>query len=367
MLEIDIRQRLGDFELAVDFATPGGLTALFGRSGSGKTSLVNAIAGLTRPEQGRIAVDGAVLFDSAGGINIAPEKRRVGYVFQEGRLFPHMTVRRNLTYGMNLVPRPLRTRDFGRVVELLSFQPLLERRPATLSGGEKQRVAIGRALLASPRVLLMDEPLASLDAPRKNEILPFIERLRDEAGLPIVYVSHAMEEVIRLADTMVVLADGANVAVGGVEEIMSRLDLRPHTGRHEAGAVLAVTLSGRDEEFGLSLLSFPGGTFRVPGLDLPEGTRMRVHVRARDIALSLEKPEKTSILNVLEGEIRTIEATEGPQVEVLLDIGAPLVARITRKSLHDLGLKPGTRVHAMVKAVAIDRHSLGGHGTRERG
>lgn len=366
MLEVDVRRRLGDFELQTRFTAEAGLTAFFGRSGAGKTSLVNMLAGLERPDSGRIAIDGHVLFDSATGTDTPPERRRLGYVFQDARLFPHLSVRSNLTYGMRLVPAAERHQDLDAVVDLLDLGALLKRRPRTLSGGEKQRVSIGRALLASPRLLLMDEPLASLDAPRKNEILLFIERLRDELRLPIVYVSHAMEEVIRLADTLVILSQGKVVASGGVEDLMSRLDLRPLTGRYEAGAVLSVTVSGQDESFELTELSFAGNRLLVPRVDLPPGTRLRLRVRARDVSLSLTRPSGISVLNILEGVIERIEAGDGPQMDVLLNVGAPLIARLTRRSVHDMGLVPGKTVFALVKAVAIDRHSFGQRGTRQR-
>ena len=366
MIEVDVRRRFGEFLLEARFTAEGAVTALFGRSGSGKTSLVNLLAGLETPEQGRIVVDGRVLFDSQAGIDVAPEHRRLGYVFQEARLFPHLSVQGNLVYGMRLVPPAERHQDFDAVVELLGLRPLLRRRPHALSGGEKQRVAIGRALLASPRLLLMDEPLASLDAPRKEEILPLIEDLRDHLGVPIVYVSHMMEEVVRLADTLVLLSDGRVAAVGGVEELSGRLDLRPITGRHEAGAVLAATVTGHDQTFGLSELSFHGNRLLVPLLDLPPGSGLRVRIRARDVALCLTPPADTSILNVFSGVVKEIEASDRPQVDVLLDVGAPLIARITRRSVAALGLEPGKPVHALVKAVAIDRHSLGGRGAGRR-
>ena len=267
---------------------------------------------------------------------------------------------------MARVPRADRHRDFDDAVRLLDLRPLLRRRPRALSGGEKQRVAIGRALLAGPRLLLMDEPLASLDVSHKNEILPFVERLRDEVGLPIVYVSHAMEEVVRLADVMVLLSDGKVAAVGGVEELTSRLDLRPLTGRYEAGAVLAVRLDGHDERFGLTALTFAGNRLLVPGLDLPQGSELRVRIRARDVALSLTRPAAISVLNVFAGTIREIDAGEGPQVDVLVDVGVPLMARVTRRSVHDLALVPGKAVYALVKAVAVDRHSLGRRGALRR-
>ncbi len=366
MIEVDVRRRHGAFTLDAQFTTDtgdhGGVTVLFGRSGAGKTSLVNLLAGLDRPDAGRIVIGGAVLFDSETGVDLPPEHRRLGYVFQDGRLFPHLSVLRNLTYGMKRHgndgdgPVPLET-----AIDLLDLGALLDRRPATLSGGEKQRVAIGRALLAYPRLLLMDEPLASLDAARKNEILPFIEQLRDETGIPIVYVSHALDEVIRLADTLVLLSDGKVAAVGGVEDLMSRLDLRPLTGRYEAGAVIAATVRSHEEADGLTVLEFAGGTMRVPYTDLPLGKKLRVRVRARDVSLALAEPRDISILNVFPGTVREIGGEPGPQVDVLIDIGCPLWARITRHALDKLSIKPGKPVHALVKAVAFDRHSLG-HG-----
>src|ERR671931_1108660 len=213
MLEVDIEHRLAEFELDIHFRSGRGLTALFGRSGAGKTSVVNAIAGLIRPQRGRIVVDGSVLVDTEKGLFAPTHRRRVGYVFQEGRLFPHLTVRHNLLFGRRFAPDTARSIGFDDVVELLGIGPLLDRRPGRLSGGEKQRVAIGRALLARPRLLLMDEPLASLDARRKDEILPYLERLRDQASVPIVYVSHSVAEVTRLATTIVLISDGRVRAV----------------------------------------------------------------------------------------------------------------------------------------------------------
>ncbi|WP_316976710.1 molybdenum ABC transporter ATP-binding protein [Shumkonia mesophila] len=366
MLEVDVRRRAGSFLLDARFCADVGLTALFGRSGSGKTSLVDTLAGLNRPDEGRIVIDGHTLFDSKAGIDLPPERRRLGYVFQEARLFPHLSVAGNLTYGMKLTPPAERHQDFDRVVDLLDLRAHLRRRPATLSGGEKQRVAIGRALLASPRILLMDEPLASLDAARKAEILPFIERLRDEMRLPVVYVSHAIEEVIRLADTMVVMSDGQVAASGPVEAIMSRLDLHPLTGRYETGAVLVATVVGADLAYGLTELSFADRRLWVPRVDLPVGTPLRVRIRARDVSLSLTPPERISILNVLEGTVEELDIGEQPQVDVRIDVGAPIIARITRRSAENLGLRPGVRIYVLIKAVAVDRPSLGRRGSRTR-
>ncbi|NQV56639.1 MAG: molybdenum ABC transporter ATP-binding protein [Rhodospirillales bacterium] len=366
MLEIDISHRVGDFSLKAAFTAPAGsITALFGQSGSGKTTLINLIAGLASPDQGHILSGGDTLFHSGQGIDIGPERRRIGYVFQDGRLFPHMDVRRNLTYGARAGKGLAGGVNFDQIAELLDIQSLLSRRPGALSGGERQRVAIGRALLSNPQVLLMDEPLASIDAQRRGEILPFIERLRDELNMTIIYVSHAIEEVIRLADRMVILSDGAIAAIGGVEDLMARLDLFPLTGRFEGGAVLATTCRGYDREFGLAELEFPGGILRVPGAELPIGTRFRAHIRARDVSLMLGKPEATSVLNVFEGSVVEIGGGDGPQADVRLDIGSPLIARVTKKSLHDLDIKPGKRLFAMVKAVAIDRRAFNGPPPRD--
>jgi len=371
MIEVDVEKRLGDFQLAAKFDVPAaGITALFGRSGAGKTSLVNAFAGLLRPDRGRIAVEGDVLFSSEDGIDRPPERRRLGYVFQEDRLFPHYSVRGNLTYGMRGRPRdPALSID--AVVGLLRLEPLLARQPRDLSGGEKQRVAIGRALLADPLLLLMDEPLASLDHSHRAEILPFIERLRDSLRIPIIYVSHAMEEIVRLADALVLISEGRVAAVGPVEELTSRLDLRPLTGRYEAGAVIRATVAGSDKTFGLTELAFPGGRMRVPHLGLPLGTTVRARIRARDVALALQQPVGISILNVFAGRVVEIAADQGVLVDVRLDIGkpdrpVPLWARVTARSAHELGLEIGKPVFALVKSVALDRMSFSPYGSAPR-
>ncbi len=370
MIEVDVQKRLGKFDLAVQFTAPTvGITALFGRSGAGKTTLVNALAGLVRPDQGRIAVDGEVLFSAADGIDRRPERRRLGYVFQEGRLFPHYSVRGNLAYGRPHGQARDPALSFDAVVELLRLAPLLQRRPHNLSGGEKQRVAIGRALLADPRLLLMDEPLASLDLAHRSEILPFIEELRDRLRIPIVYVSHAMEEVVRLADTLVLMSEGRVAAVGTIEDLTSRLDLRPLTGRFDAGAVIRANVAGNDLVFGLTELTFPGGRLRVPHLGLPLGTPVRARIRARDVALALERPQGLSILNVFAGRVVEIAEDQGPMVEVRLDIGKPdrpvvLWARITRRSAHDLRLEVGKPIHALVKSVALDSQSFSPYSRR---
>ena len=368
MLELQVRKKLGSFAIDAEVACEtGGIVALFGRSGAGKTSLVNMLAGLLRPDAGRIAVNGGVLFDAERGIDLPPERRRLGYVFQEGRLFPHLSVRGNLTYGLKRAPRGERHIEIDQIVALLGLEEVIGRRPHDLSGGEKQRVALGRALLANPRLLLMDEPLAALDQARKDEVLPFIERLRDELAIPVVYVGHAMQEIVRLADTMVLMSEGRVIEVGPVEALTSRLDLRPLAGRYEAGAVIEARVVRHEPDFALSELSFAGGTLRVARLDLEPGAELRVRIRARDVALALGPPAETSILNVFPGTIRDIGEESGPQVDILLDVGgAALWARITARSRHDLRLAPGKQVYALVKAVAIDSHSLGRAGGRGR-
>ena len=359
MLEVDIEHRLAAFELDIHFRSGRGLTALFGRSGAGKTSIVNAIAGLIRPERGRIVVDKAVLLDTERGIRAPTHRRRVGYVFQEGRLFPHLTVRQNLLFGRWFASGGAPSAHLDDVVELLGIGPLLNRRPGRLSGGEKQRVAIGRALLARPRLLLMDEPLASLDARRKDEILPYLERLRDQAGVPIVYVSHSVAEVTRLATTIVVISEGRVRAVGPVQAVMGRADLYPLAGRFEAGAVLAVHVVAHDPRWRLTELAGSFGKLVVPRLDVPIGTALRVRIRARDVILAVTPPAGISALNVLAGEVEKLVPIEEGALEVQLRIGNErLLARVTRRSGEALGLAPGRRVFAVIKTVAIDRRSL---------
>ncbi len=359
-LEVDVAHRLGAFSIAATFRAESGLTALFGRSGAGKTSLINLIAGLIRPDRGRILVDGETLVDVERGIFVPPHRRRIGYVFQEARLFPHLTVRQNLTYGRWFTPRAERQVNLDHVVDLLGLKALLDRRPGGLSGGEKQRVALGRALLVSPRLLLMDEPLASLDTPRKDEILPYIERLRDEVKVPIVYVSHSVPEVTRLATTMVLLSDGKMEAVGPVAEIMSRLDLYPLTGRYEAGAVIEARVTAHDERVQLTTLTANAGAFRAPRLDLAVGTPVRLRIRARDVMLALQPPAGISALNILPGRVAQMRETGGPIVELRLDCnGDMLLARITRQSVQALGLEIGRPVYAVIKSIAFDRRSLG--------
>ena len=357
MIELDIQARLGDFALDARLATPAdGTLALFGRSGSGKTSIVRAIAGLLRPARGRVALAGDTLFDSAKGIDVPAEKRRLGYVFQDSRLFPHLSVARNLRYGFERAPAGERRIGFDAVVALLGLEALLARKPATLSGGERQRVAIGRALLAAPRALLMDEPLASLDAARKAEVLPYLERMRAGTGLPIVYVSHAHDEVLRLADRIALIDDGAVRACGPVAEIAARLDLGPVAGRFEAGAVIDTKVAAYLPELALTRLEFDGGVLEVPALDAPPGTKVRVQVRARDVMLATIRPQGLSARNVIEARIAALKIEDGAFAEAALAAGtATLRARMTRASVAELGLREGQTVFAVIKSVAIGR------------
>ncbi|MBL8520646.1 MAG: molybdenum ABC transporter ATP-binding protein [Betaproteobacteria bacterium] len=363
MLAVDVQQRLGTFELDARFASAAPVTALFGRSGAGKTRLVNAIAGVARPDRGTIRFGDSTFFDSVQGIHMAPEDRRVGYVFQDGLLFPHLTVAANLDYGARNRARPAGpaspiARD--HVIELLGLVLLLHRKPRDLSGGEKQRVALGRALLSQPRLLLLDEPLAGVDSGRKSEILAYIEKLRDEFGLPIVLVTHAIDEVVRLADTLVLIDEGRVQAAGAVEEIMGRLDLAPLTGRHEAGAVIDARVASHDTHYELTHLAFSGGSLAVPRVIAAVGDAVRVRIRARDVSLALDAPQGLSIQNVLPATVESIRDESGPIVDVRVLAGeSPLIARITRQSLDRLRLAPGQRVHALVKAVSLDRRSVG--------
>jgi len=351
-LEVDVDHRRGSFHLAARFSAAPGLTALFGRSGSGKTSLVDLVGGLIRPDRGRIAVDGQVLVDTERGLFVPKHRRRIGYVFQDSRLFPHLSVRRNLLYGRWFARESAGgAADLASVVDLLGVGHLLERKPESLSGGEKQRVAIGRALLAHPQLLLMDEPLASLDEARRAEILPYIERLRDEAGVPILYVSHSVAEVARLATTVVILTDGMVTAVGPV------LDILPLAEGNDGGSVLDARVASHDDAFQLSVLASAAGELQVPRLSAPVGATVRAYIRSRDVMLSLSPPQDISALNVLAGKVVGIAPTaNGSQADVRLDCsGATLMARLTLKSVERLALAPGRPVHAVIKSVSFER------------
>ncbi|MEO8441365.1 MAG: molybdenum ABC transporter ATP-binding protein, partial [Betaproteobacteria bacterium] len=307
-------------------------------------------------DAGHIEVNGDCLFDSARGIDVPVERRRVGYVFQEGRLFPHLTVRDNLNYGYALAAPGQRYVEFKQVVDLLGLAHILGRRPANLSGGEKQRVAIGRALLASPLVLLMDEPLAALENLRKGEILRYIECLHAEIKVPIIYVTHSVEEIIRLAEIVVLMAAGKVVATGKPSEVMGRTELRAHMGIFEGGTVIDAKVAEHDLQYDLTTLEFSGGRLIVPGVDALPGEAVRLRVRARDVSIALTRPQDVSLLNVLKGYVVAANPGAGSSCDVRIDIGGVnLAARVTRLSADRLAIAPGREVYALIKAISLDR------------
>jgi len=353
-LSVALRHRFGDFGLDVAFETGPGVTALFGRSGAGKTTIVNAVAGLLRPDHAQIMLDGQ-RFDT-----LPVHKRRVGYVFQDARLFPHMTVAENLDYASRYGAR---ASDRPRIIEMLGIGALLDRRPATLSGGEKQRVALGRALLSNPRLLLMDEPLAALDAPRKADILPYLDRLKAETGVPILYVSHAVDEVARLADHMVLLAGGRVARQGPIFDVMADPAAVPLLGVREAGAVLRARVAAHGED-GLSTLQLSAGSVQLMGVQAQVGSMVRLRVLAQDVLLSLSRPEGLSAQNTLPVTIKTIRAGDGPGAAIALDAGGDaLLARVTARAVQTMGLREGQSVFAVIKATSVAQSAISGGAT----
>ena len=358
-LSVDIHHTLGETSVDVAFEASAGITALFGQSGSGKTTVVNAVAGLLTPRSGRIALNFDVLFDSKTKINRPPHQRRLGYVFQDARLFPHLTVLGNLAYGARYAPKGSTGPALEDVAELLGITPLLQRRPGTLSGGEKQRVAIGRALLSHPRMLLMDEPLAALDSARKDEILPYLEHLRDFTNLPILYVSHSVAEVAGLAATVVVLDQGSVAQVGTAEQVFSDPTMVRQLGLREAGSILPASIKEHHSD-GLTELAVSGGKLFLPKVDLPLGAKTRVRVLAQDVMLSRELPTGLSALNILSGTITDVRTGSGPGAVVQMRCqNNLLLARITKRSAHALKLAPGVECHAIIKSVSVARHDVG--------
>ncbi len=357
-LSVDISLRLGKFALEAAFEAGPGVTAIFGPSGSGKTTLINAVAGLARPERGRILVGDTVLFDARTGIDLPCHKRRIGYVFQDGRLFPHLSVEDNLLYGQRFSDRKL---PAGPVVEMLGLEGLLTRKPAHLSGGEKQRVAIGRALLADPQVLLMDEPLAALDAARKDEILPYLERLRDADRVPVLYVSHAMSEVARLANHLVLLRDGKVARQGPLDDILADPAAVRDIGLREAGALITARVAASDVGDGLSELATSAGKLFLPKLDLPEGAMLRLRIQASDVILSKDHPDGLSALNILPATVSEIYEGGGPGAAILLTSGTDrILARITMRSARALKLRAGMKCFAILKTVSVAPRDIGG-------
>jgi len=358
--------RRGDFSLDVNLSIPAsGITGLFGESGSGKTTLLRCIAGLERSAYGRLVVGGEIWQDDASGISRAIHHRKIGYVFQEPRLFAHLTVRGNLEYGGRRTKTGRKRVDFERIVELLGLQSLLHRSPHDLSGGEAQRVAIGRALLREPRFVFMDEPMAGLDRTRRDEILPFMDRLHSELSLPIIYVSHNIEEVCRLCDHLVVMQKGQVLADGELQSMLSRMDL-PILNGDEAGSVIQGTIASYDAEYDLTRLNFSAGALEIPGRHGVPGGELRIRVRANDVSLCRERPGQTTILNIVAATVDRIQPDRGAVLLVRLAAGTDtLMARITRRSGHQLSLRSGERVLAQIKAVSV-RNSLEGTGSGSR-
>ena len=349
--------RYPDFALDVDLDLPGrGVTALYGHSGSGKTTCLRCIAGLERAEHGFIQINDEVWQDSRKKHFVPPHKRALGYVFQEASLFPHLSVRANLEFGLRRIAREQRRVDLRHATELLGIGHLLDRHPQHLSGGERQRVGIARALLTSPRLLLMDEPLAALDSQRKSEILPYLERLHDELEIPVLYVSHSQDEVARLADHIVLLSAGKALASGPVGETLARLDL-PLAQGDDAGVVIDGLVTDYNVDYQLLTLQLPRSLLnvRVAHLPLAVGKQLRFKVQARDVSLSLAGGEQSSILNRLPVTvISEIAADNTAHVLVRLDAGGtPLLARITRYSRDHLQVHPGQQLWAQIKAVAV--------------
>jgi molybdate transport system ATP-binding protein len=353
-LAIRLRHRFPSIQIDIAFEVQAaGVTVLFGPSGAGKSTVIAAAAGLLRPDACRVAVDGMVLADTAAGVWLPPERRRVGLVFQDARLFPHMSVATNLRFGMRrAAPGPVR---FDEVVELLGIGALLARRPHTLSGGERQRVAIGRALLAQPHLLLMDEPLASLDDARKAEILPYLTRLKTALRLPVIYVTHSLDEVNRLADSMVLLEAGRVVGSGTVSEVAARTDL-PLAQRDDAGALLLCRVVAHDVGRELTRLEGGGATFWVPLLDAPLQAERRIRIPAREVILAGKPPDAISVHNIVPGVVRRITG-EAARRSVLVEIALPsgaLLGRVTPDAIVRLALSPGTPVLALIKSTSIE-------------
>jgi len=358
MLSIIARKRRGAFELDASFELPTpGVVALFGRSGCGKSTLVNIIAGLLRPDFGRVALEGTVLLDTARQIDVPPEHRRIGYVFQEARLFPHLGVAANLRYAQRRAAAPSFV-SLDRVVELLDLAPLMNRRTHQLSGGERQRVAIGRALLTQPALLLLDEPLASLDASRREEVLPYLETLRDQLAIPMVYVSHNFDEALRLATHLVLMESGKTTAQGDIGEMSLNPGVRAIIGADAVGAIVEGTVLGADAS-GLTRVRVGHGELKINTDMLAVGAKLRMQLLARDLIIAAEAPRRLSVRNSLPGIIKTVTDDADNSDLVGIDIGGAIItARVTKAATRDLGLVPGLNVWALVKAVSLRSHSF---------
>ncbi|HEY0289414.1 MAG TPA: molybdenum ABC transporter ATP-binding protein [Pseudomonas sp.] len=356
-IEVRLQVDYTRFAVDVDLTLPGqGITAFFGHSGSGKTTCLRCIAGLEKTARGLVQINGETWQDSAKGIFLPPHKRALGYVFQEASLFSHLTVKGNLEFGLRRIPARERRVQLDQASELLGIDHLLTRHPDNLSGGERQRVGIARALLTSPKLLLLDEPLAALDASRKREILPYLERLHDELEIPMLYVSHSQDEVARLANHLVLLSEGKVLASGPIGETLARLDL-PLAMGDDAGVVIGGTVSAYDPDYQLLTVRLPDSdlSIRVAHSPLRSGQPLRFKVQARDVSLNLQPDEQSSILNRLPVTVVSeVPAENAAHVMVRLDVGGtPLLARITRFSRDQLQLRPGLSLWAQIKSVAV--------------
>jgi molybdate transport system ATP-binding protein len=361
---VNVEAYRGSFELDATAAfSLRGITVILGPSGAGKTTLLRVIAGFERDAFGRIRVGEEEWLDSGRGLFVAPHQRALGFVFQDGRLFPHLTVKGNLDYAARRV-RAREIPDRQQILRIFHLENLLDRWPATLSGGEVQRVAIARALLAAPKIMLMDEPLSALDLARRSEALSYIERIPQVFAIPVLYVTHAIEEAARIADCLAVMNNGRILAIGETGDVLSRLDLAPYLGRFEAGAVLEGMVTAEDRKFGISIVDIDGVPFDVPSLGLPKAQKVRLRIRARDVSIATTKPQGLSIRNVIGARIEEIAEEQGTAfAELRLRAERQVLrARITRASVSELKLEPGRDVYALVKSVAVDRQLL--HGTR---
>jgi molybdate transport system ATP-binding protein len=359
MLRVAAKKQRGAFLLDAKFELPTpGIVALFGRSGCGKSTLVNVIAGLLAADAGRVELDDAVLLDTERGIDVAPEKRRIGYVFQDARLFPHLRVEANLRYALKRAAvAPFVGMDL--VVELLDLEPLMSRRTHELSGGERQRVAIGRALLSQPSLLLLDEPLASLDASRREEVLPYLETLRDQLAIPMVYVSHNFDEVLRLATHLVLMEAGNTIAQGNLSDMSLHPRVRAIIGTDAVGAIVDGTVLGADASSGLTRVQVGQGELKVHCGEVVPGTRLRVQLLARDLIVATESPQHISVRNSLAGVVTSVADDVDDSDLIAIDVGGILImARVTKAATRELGLAAGKHVWALVKTASLRPHVI---------
>ena len=352
VLSIQARKAFSNFTLEISAECRYPATAVFGPSGAGKTTLMDMIAGLQRPDAGEVRIDGETVFSSAKGVDVAPEKRGIGYVFQDDLLFPHLTVEGNLRYGFDLLDPKARRIDFGRVVELLSLGGRLKQHPDELSGGERQRVALGRALLASPKLLLMDEPLASLDVELKGRIIPYLRHVRDDLKIPIMYVTHSVAEILELTGQVIVLKEGRVLAHGDFFEIAHQPEVLPFVEAYGFENVLPVDIVSSDEDRGATVVRFGEQKLLVPVCDRPPGRKVFVGIRANDIILCRERPQGLSVQNGLEGEILEVANVNGKHI-VYVDVGKRIAVEVTRRAVRDLELKQGDPIVCLIKAHSI--------------